>query len=126
MTYFIVPQIHTNILPHHLKLEFKKKRNYKPSININLSEYLIQVKELIDKYPKYWDSIKKYTNPYEFIHTNLPNTNFSISNVQPISRAFFKLIEIYNTFDIINNDIPLINTFHLFEGPGGFKKQQFI
>ena len=61
---------------------------------MSLSEYLTQVKELIDQYTKYWDSIKKFTNPYEFIHTNIPNYNFSVSNVTPISRAYFKLIEI--------------------------------
>ena len=120
MTYFIVPHNHINILSNNIKIEFLKKSKFKPCINISLSEYLIQVKELIDKYHKYWDSIKKYTNPYEFIHTNLPGTNTSISCKKPISRAFFKLVEIYNTFNIINNDIPMINSFHLIEGPGGF------
>ena len=39
-------------------------------------------------------------NPFEFIHTNVPNTNYCISKKKPISRAFFKMIEICNIFDI--------------------------
>lgn len=120
MTYFILQHIHTNILPSHLKINFSNKNSIKPHINLSLSEYLTQVKELIDQYTKYWDSIKKFTNPYEFIHTNIPNYNFSVSNVSPISRAYFKLIEIYNTFDILKKTPNVINTFHLAEGPGGF------
>ena len=38
------------------------------------------------------------------------STNISISENKPISRAFFKLIEIYNTFDIIDNNRGLNGT----------------
>ena len=31
----------------------------------------------------------------EFIHTNIPHTNYSISKYKPISRAFFKIVEIF-------------------------------
>ena len=43
----------------------------------------------------------------------------SVSQYKPISRAFYKLIEIYNLFNITDYKHP-INTFHLAEGPGGF------
>ena len=42
-----------------------------------------------------------------------------ISKIKPISRAFFKLIEIYNDHNIFVSDAP-ITSFHLAEGPGGF------
>ena len=53
------------------------------------------------------------------LYTTLPYTNMSISKYKPISRAFFKITEIYNAFNLINYDFP-IKTFHLAEGPGGF------
>ena len=84
------------------------------------SKYLSKIKGLIDKHLKDWDVIKKYTNTYEFIHTTIPGQKVSISKIKPISRAFFKLIEIYNTFDIFEDMADNINTFHLAEGPGGF------
>ena len=42
-----------------------------------------------------WDEIKKLTNPYELIYI-APNT--SIANIKPLSRSFFKMIEIINEF----------------------------
>ena len=74
---------------------------------------------MINKNNSNWDSMKKYTNPYEFIHSNLPHLNYSIAKYKPISRAFFKLLEIYKHFDILTMSYP-IKTFHLAEGPGGF------
>ena len=94
-------------------------------IRASLSEFktifkrLKETKKHIDNVYDRWDSIKIYTNPYEFIHTIVPNTNMSVSQYKPISRAFYKLIEIYNLFNITDYKHP-INTFHLAEGPGGF------
>ena len=45
----------------------------------------------------------------------------SISKIKPISRSFFKLIEICNTFDLFKStQLKTITSFHLAEGPGGF------
>jgi 23S rRNA U2552 (ribose-2'-O)-methylase RlmE/FtsJ len=61
---------------------------------------------------------KRITNPYEYIHTHIPSVNYSIAKYRPISRAYFKLIEILYAFNIQWN-YP-IRSFHLAEGPGGF------
>ena len=37
----------------------------------------------------------------------------------PLSRSFYKMIEIIHTFDIGKTEKPM-NFFHLAEGPGGF------
>ena len=120
MTYFILPQIEYDIRPSNLKLLCKEITEDNGKLTISLKKYLNKIKGLIDKHISQWDNTKKYTNPYEFIHTNVPNTKNSISKIKPISRAFFKLIEIYNTHHLLpQNDIPL-KSFHLAEGPGGF------
>jgi len=107
-----------------------------------LSYYLCNIKEKINIHEKEWDIYKKYTNPYEYIHTIIPNKKKSISKYKPLSRSYFKMIEIINIFklnDFFFNTIKLsmnmninepkyilkpnrtpINTFHLAEGPGGF------
>ena len=118
MTYYTLPQIQYDIRPSNLKLVCKEISNDKKVIS--LKKYLNKIKGLIDKHISQWDNTKKFTNPYEFIHTSIPNTKYSISKIKPISRAFFKLIEIYNTHHLLpNNDIPM-KSFHLAEGPGGF------
>ena len=49
-----------------------------------------------------WDEVKKITNPYEFIHTfNSKKKTIdsrSIALYRPLSRSFFKMIEIISEF----------------------------
>lgn len=120
MTYFILPQIEYDIRPSNLKLLCKEISEDDGKLTISLKKYLNKIKGLIDKHLTQWDNTKKYTNPYEFIHTNVPNTKNSISKLKPISRAFFKLIEIYKTHHLLPQDDLPIKSFHLAEGPGGF------
>jgi 23S rRNA U2552 (ribose-2'-O)-methylase RlmE/FtsJ len=120
----------------------------KPVCSNSLSNYLYDIKERIHLYEKEWDIYKRYTNPYEYIHTPVPtsyingNVEFnasksfstkhrystkSISKYKPLSRSYFKMIEITNFFRLLDkkntsikgSDIPIIS-FHLAEGPGGF------
>jgi 23S rRNA U2552 (ribose-2'-O)-methylase RlmE/FtsJ len=69
-----------------------------------------------------WDSVKKYTNPFEFIHTAIPNckTYTTVSKLHPLSRSFYKMIELHATFFNQSHDVPQMTSFHLAEGPGGF------
>ena len=87
-------------------------------IGNSLFKYLNTTKKKIDDFPISWSNIKKYTNEYEYIHTPLSISKQAISKIKPLSRAFFKLIEIYNYINYKNDEN--IKTFHLAEGPGGF------
>jgi len=120
MTYFILPNINVDININHFFIQTTDIKNEKIYINKSLSEFLNEIKEEIKNYNTHWDASKKYINPYEFIHTPIPQFNVSVSKYKPISRAFFKLVEIYNTFSIIDKSKRSISTFHLAEGPGGF------
>ena len=116
----MLPHIQYDIRPSNLKLLCKEQGNNNTSKTSSLKKYLNRIKGLIDKHISQWDNTKKYTNPYEFIHTNVPNSKNSICKINPISRAFFKLIEIYNTHNLLPHNDTDIKTFHLAEGPGGF------
>ena len=90
-------------------------------INRTLYKYLSFIKEQIDCRLEQWDKYKKCTNPYEYIHSVIPNTKQAVSILKPISRSFFKMIEICKTLhllDILPADS--CKSFHLAEGPGGF------
>lgn len=91
----------------------------KAKITPNLHYYVLSTKKLIDDKQTEWSKYKKYTNPYEFISKD--SSSDSIAKKIPISRAYFKFVDIYNYFNIssyLNNKC--IKSFHLAEGPGGF------
>ena len=91
-----------------------------PIISKSLCYHLCNLKARIDDCQLEWDNIKKYVNPYEYVHTIIPKYKFSISKYKPLSRSFFKLVEMYNTFNLYDFLNKNIKSFHLAEGPGGF------
>ncbi len=77
-----------------------------------------------------WDRMKKIGNPYELIYTsyNKKRKNDSISLYTPISRSYFKMWEIYHTFDLFKyfkENKHKIVFGHLAEGPGGFMEASY-
>ena len=118
MIYFQLPKVYYNI---YEKITCIDSNENPPDsyISNSLSFYLYEIKEKISKFEKDWDIYKKYTNPYEYIHTHIPYKKKCVSKYKPLSRSYFKMIEIINLFGLNINQIP-ITTFHLAEGPGGF------
>jgi 23S rRNA U2552 (ribose-2'-O)-methylase RlmE/FtsJ len=88
-------------------------------ISNSLFDFLSRFKEQIELSAEAWDTIKKYTNPYEFIHTIIPGSKLSVSKMKPLSRSFYKMIELWKMFKL-SDSRESIQTFHLAEGPGGF------
>jgi 23S rRNA U2552 (ribose-2'-O)-methylase RlmE/FtsJ len=135
--HFLLPQVDLlhggdgEYIPHELKLTLAPE-SYDCDVYISSSifSHLCDIKEQIEKYQDTWDNIKKFTNPYEYIHTNVSGNKTNISKLRPLSRSFYKMIEIIKNNNILsqyNNTIVTrpeykmgINTFHLAEGPGGF------
>jgi 23S rRNA U2552 (ribose-2'-O)-methylase RlmE/FtsJ len=98
----------------------EEKPQDKTELSQSLSSYLYEIKERIHECEYEWDNYKKYTNPYEFIHTNIPDKKRCVAKYKPLSRSFFKMIELASFFKLYNQTAPTIKTFHLAEGPGGF------
>ena len=127
MSYYSLPRVLHNIEPDNIDIFYKLKKDINitdkiidnPIINPSLVQYLNSTKKEIDNHRESWDSIKKLTNPYEYIHTIVPNFHMSISQLKPLSRSFYKLIEIIRTFSLLDISSS-IKTFHMAEGPGGF------
>jgi 23S rRNA U2552 (ribose-2'-O)-methylase RlmE/FtsJ len=117
MIYFLLPKIHFNIYSKINCVESKELPL--PCISNSLSYYLCDIKEKINLYEKEWDNYKKYTNPYEYIHTPVPYKKKCISKYKPLSRSYFKMLEISQSFGL-HIYYHAIKTFHLAEGPGGF------
>ncbi len=92
-------------------------------LNESLRKYLKSIKEEIDNVSDKWDKYKKITNKYEYINSYVQidklNLTIPVCSYKPISRSYFKLIEIINVFKLVDNTNS-IQSFHLAEGPGGF------
>jgi hypothetical protein len=104
MNYYIIPKNKFNI-----KIELQlKKEILSPYISFSLIFYLNDIYNQLLKIDNKENNniinyINEIVNPYEFIHTNVPGTEISVSKVKPESNIFFELMEIFNLFNI--NDI---------------------
>ena len=96
-----LPVINYRIKESDIKLKFSDDPS--PIINPSISMFLNKSKKFINKFPNEWDNIKKYTNEYEFIGSVVPGNKFPVSKIKPLSRAFYKLVEIFYSSDIIKN-----------------------
>jgi 23S rRNA U2552 (ribose-2'-O)-methylase RlmE/FtsJ len=122
MTYLNLPNLNNSNLDFNIIYKSQVANNENNNNTIicpSLYNYLIILKQVINVYPEYWDIIKKITNPYEYIHSCVPNYKLSLCKYKPLSRAFFKMIEIVDTFSFLTEKTK-IKSFHLAEGPGGF------
>lgn len=116
MSYYLLPRNH-NLIYKSLEC-VENKTTIKPVVSFSLADYLYDIKKKISEKGIDWDTYKKYTNPYEYIHSIVPGKKKSVSKYKPLSRSYFKMLEILRTFEF--NFATNINTFHLAEGPGGF------
>jgi 23S rRNA U2552 (ribose-2'-O)-methylase RlmE/FtsJ len=91
-------------------------------ISHTLCMHLCEMKEQIKECGEdAWDTMKKYTNPFEFIHTAVPGSKFfTVSKLRPLSRSFYKMVELHSTFFNPSQEPCAMKSFHLAEGPGGF------
>ena len=97
MTFFILPRSYIFL---YKQIEYRESEDGDGIlISHSLAGYLYRIKEKITAIEKQWDIHKKFTNPYEYIHTPVPLKKKCISKYKPLSRSYFKMIEIINTFN---------------------------
>jgi cap2 methyltransferase len=84
---------------------------------------VLRAKDLITGFEsqEQWEIRKKITNPYEAIFSSNEERSFpSLALVQPLSRSYFKMVEMLHVLDFWTGvNTPLV-TAHVCEGPGGF------
>lgn len=107
----------------NIKVETKNKASVS-ILNNFYNKLLNENKNRIDKYydSNLWDKTKKVINPYELVYITNKKTRYrSVSTVEPLSRSFYKMVEMSHLFlKEYKNVKSKIRTLHLAEGPGGF------
>ena len=103
------------IVSPHTPNEFRGSWSEILVVNNTLARVLCLAKDMIEEHSQAgnWDVSKTTTNPFELVYkTRL------VDNIVPVSRSFFKLIEM-----IVDHDLSLMKpgTFgYIAEAPGGF------
>ena len=128
MNHYLLPNTHV----HTYKQLCVTPSDHPPTevVSFALSKYLAEIKEKITHCEKEWDTFKKYTNTYEYIHSLVPSKKRAVSKYKPLSRSYFKMVEMIHGFELLqrnnynkylspSNKHPF-SSFHLAEGPGGF------
>ena len=72
-----------------------------------------------------WEFLKRTSNPYELVFSQSQDTRIpqSTCTLRPLSRSFFKMIEILSVMDFFKRHTypgKNIQSAHVCEGPGGF------
>lgn len=107
----------------------KKETDDVPIIQTIESKCLIEAKYSIEKYYEngLWDDYKKITNPYEYVYLSWnKRSSRSVCDYYPLSRSYFKMIELWKMCDIGKEIEGLLQrdegfySAHGAEGPGGF------
>ena len=91
--------------------------------NINDIDELMVLKDKISIFnEEKWEYSKKITNPFELIFTTSGKYQIpsSVCLLHPLSRSYFKMIEILYIINVWNTFKNSIKTAHVCEGPGGF------
>ena len=106
MSIFLLPKILDDIGTGGRDIYFKMSKTI-PSVIVSHSLYdsLCQTKVRIEKNDIGWDSYKKITNPFEFIHTIIPGYKTQVSKLTPLSRSFYKMIEMSTIFNLCSKNI---------------------
>jgi 23S rRNA U2552 (ribose-2'-O)-methylase RlmE/FtsJ len=92
----------------------------------DINSELFALKERIRPFDRteLWDLAKRITNIYERIHSISSRLTLppSICLITPLSRSFFKMIEILNVMRFFETKTRVVKlrSLHLCEGPGGF------
>ena len=112
-------------------LPYEKREITYDIFSIKISKELFEKKNEITQYEEEhkWELAKKLANPYEMVYTQeekFPYQNVSL--LKPLSRSYFKLIEILQIVSFIKDlpkEVQFLRSAHIAEGPGGFM-QAFI
>ena len=121
MSYYILPKINTElILDPCLHLSMDK---ITPYISQSLVNYLTKATTSLNNLLKFDTSytfkfLNQLINPYEYLFSNVPNSNLSICKVKPASKIYYDILEIYNTLKL-SECLPEKNMRSLYHGSNG-------
>jgi len=128
MSYYILPKINTELILDpcvHISMD-----KIKPHISQSLVNYLtkatISLNNLLAFDTTYtFKFLNQLINPYEYLFSNVPNSNLSICKMKPSSKIYYDILEIYNTLKL-SECLPENNMTALYHGSNGSCVLEFM
>lgn len=105
MTYYLLPK-NINDININPKMSSIKLNTY---ISHSLFNYynksIIDLKNIYKQYKNYMsiDDIIKIINPYEYIYSKVPETNYSVSKLKIKNNIFYNIFEIFSSINLLDN-----------------------
>ena len=103
MSYYILPKINTELILDpcvHLSMD-----KITPYISQSLVNYLTKATNSLNNLLTFdttytFKFLNQIINPYEYLFSNVPNSNLSICKIKPSSKIYYDILEIYNTLKL--------------------------
>ena len=83
MSYYLLPHISEMLKHENIDIQYGEISKQNTKIVKTSQRYLGNLKCEIEKFPNSWDIYKKYTNTYEYIHSQIPEQNVLFQSVNP-------------------------------------------
>jgi len=128
MSYYILPKINTElILDPCVHLSMDKITPYTSQSLVNyLTKATMSLNNLLTFDTTYtFKFLNQLINPYEYLFSNVPNSNLSICKMKPSSKIYYDILEIYNTLKL-SECLPENNMTALYHGINGSCVLEYI
>jgi len=108
MSYYIIPKINNYVVINPISGNNYDKTLI-PYISSSLFYYYKELREEIQNYFKSmisdtsYEEVIKIVNPYEYIFSKVPGSNFSVSKLKPQTNFFYDLLEVSITLNIFES-----------------------
>lgn len=100
MMHHLLPRLHPQLY-EQLNVQ-KATTGHEASVSHSLAFYLNDIKNSLHDCQDEWDAYKKITNTYEYIHSIVPGRKQCVSRLHPLSRSYYKMIEIAHCFQLLS------------------------
>ena len=120
MNYYILPKTNTDFSLNIVTQSTEIQPHISHSLAFFINDLTNQVNQLsnsvdLSNNEEAVAFFSQLVNTYEFIFSNVPGSNFSVSKVKPDSNIFYELMEIFSICGISNSLSPNpLNILHLF------------
>jgi len=107
MNYYTLPKINNKVnLDPHINSEIIQNYNISQTLINYYNEIIREIQNFYiqnEDYHMSYDEITKIINPYEYIYSKVPSSNYSVSKLKTKSIMFYDLFEIFQTINLLDS-----------------------